>query len=387
VRQLEEYAAKSSKLSVIESLIESGAMSRSELAEKIGLSRSALTELSRELIEAGLVRETSVVHDGQRQGRPSVLLALNENRGYVLGVSLQDETALLVLCDIHGNVLQNHSFELTTRPEACATAIRDGMKHILQNKGIQKKQLLGIGLAISGFVDPHSGVCIRSNELDWSDVPIVSIVQRVTGVPTYLENDANAVATGEKLFGNTRKLRNFTIVTLSYAIGAGHYVGGRLYRGASGGAGEIGHYTMDPNGLSCRCGKKGCLDTISGIAAMVDLARKQSLMVENLQDIERLASLGNTVATAMLRNAGQVLGLGVSYLIQTNNPEAVLFAFTEEIEGGIFLTAVRQSIENNILPRFLPTTKLLFHRAAKSFWARGAASIAAHEFLRAQASL
>jgi predicted NBD/HSP70 family sugar kinase/biotin operon repressor len=386
VRQLEEYAAKSSKLSVIESLIESGAMSRSDLAEKLGLSRSALTELSRELIEAGLIRETSVVHDGQRQGRPAVLLALNEHRGYVLGVSLQNGTALLVLCDVHGNVLQNHSFDLTPRPEACAAAIRDGMKFILQSSGFQKKQLLGIGLAISGFVDPHAGVCIRSNELDWSDVPIVSIVQRVTGVPTYLENDANAVATGEKLFGNTRKLRNFTIVTLSNAIGAGHYVGGRLYRGETGGAGEIGHYTMDLNGLACRCGKKGCLDTISGVTAMVDLARKQSLTADTLQDIERLASAGNPAATGILRNAGQTLGLAVSYLIQTNNPEAVVFAFTESIERGIFLTAVRQAIENNILPRFLRTTKLLFHRAEKSFWARGAASIAAHEFLREQAS-
>lgn len=120
---------------------------------------------------------------------------------------------------------------------------------------------------------------------------------------------------------------------------------------------------------------------------MVDLARKQSLAVENLQDIERLASVGNTAATSILRNAGQALGLAVSYLIQTNNPEAVLFAFIEDVEGGIFLTSVRQAIENNILPRFLPTTKLLFHRAAKSFWARGAASIAAHEFLRKQASL
>lgn len=387
LRQAEEYASNSSKLSVIEALIEAGAMSRSDLAERIGLSRSALTELSRELIEAGLIRETSVVHDGQRQGRPSVLLALNEHRGYVLGVSLQNGTALLVLCDVHGNVLQNHSFDLTPQPEACAIAIRDGMRFLLQSKGIQKKQLLGIGLAISGFVDPHSGICLRSNELDWSDVPIVSIVQRVTGVPTYLENDANAVATGEKLFGNTRKLRNFSIVTLSNTIGAGHYIGGRLYRGGSGGAGEIGHYTIDPEGLPCLCGKNGCLDTISGVTAMVDLARKKSLTVANLEEIERLASTGNPVATGILRSAGQALGLAVSYVIQTNNPEAVLFAFIENIEGGIFLTSVRQTIENNILPRFLPTTKLLFHRAAKSFWARGAASIAAHEFFRAQASL
>lgn len=387
MRPNEHYAVKSSKLWVIESLIESGAMSRSDLAEKIGLSRSALTELSRELIEAGLIRETSVVRDGQRQGRPSVLLALNEHRGYVLGVSLQNGNAVFVLCDIHGNVLQSRCCELDPAPETVANVIRDSLRQLLQSQGLRKQQVLGIGLAISGFVDPHAGVCVHSNQLGWHDVPIVEIVKRITGVPAYVENDANAVASGEKLFGNTRKMSNFCIVTLVNSIGAGHYVAGRLYRGESGGAGEIGHFTMDLNGLPCPCGKKGCLDTISGVRAMVELARNRSLEVENLQDLEKLAAAGNPIAIDILRTAGQALGLAVSCVIQTNNPEAILFAFTEDIVGGMFMTSVRQTIENNILPRFLPTTKLLFHRVTTSFWARGAASVAAHEFLRAQASL
>lgn len=387
LRSNEQYAMRSSKLWVLESLIESGAMSRSDLAEKIGLSRSGMTQLSRDLIEAGLIREISVVHDGKRQGRPSVLLGLNEHCGYVLGVSLQDATASLALCDIHGNVLENRCCELDPIPESVANVIRDELRHLLRSQGIRKNQLLGIGLAISGFVDPHAGVCIHSNQLGWHDVPVVEIVKRITGVPTYVENDANAVATGEKLFGNTRKMSNFTIVTLSNAIGAGHYVAGKLYRGESGGAGEIGHLTMDLNGLPCPCGKKGCLDTISGVQAMVELARSRSLRVGNLQELEKLASTGNSIAADILRRAGQTLGLAVSCVIQTNNPEAVLFAFTENIMGGIFMTSVRQAIENNILPRFVPTTKLLFDRVTNSFWARGAASIAAREFLCAQASL
>lgn len=366
--------------------MQNGSMSRSDLAGKIGLSRSALTELSRELIEAELIRETSVVRDAQRQGRPSVLLALNEHRGYTLGASLQGNTVSLALCDVHGTILETQCCELTPTPETVAKTIRDGMRHLIQARAIHKNQVLGIGLAISAFVDPHAGVCVHSNQLGWHDVPIVDIVKRITGVPVYVENDANAVATGEKLFGNTRKMSNFSIITLSNAIGAGHYIAGNLYRGESGGAGEIGHQTMDLNGLPCPCGKKGCLDTISGVGAMVTLARSRSLTADNLQDMEKLASNGNPIATEILRRAGQTLGLAVSYLIQMNNPEAVLFAFTEDVAGGIFMTSVRQSIENNILPRFLPTTKLLFHRVTGSFWARGAASIATHEFFRAQLS-
>lgn len=381
-----QFTAKTSKLSVIEALIEHGALSRSDLAERIGLSRSALTELSRELIENRLIRETSVVHDGQRQGRPSVLLALNEYRGYVLGVSIQGHVAQTALCDVYGNVLEERSIRMSPEPEATAKAIKSGLRELLQSASLQKREVLGIGLAISGFVDRGSGICVRSNELGWSDVRIGEIVKRITGVPTYVENDANAVAMGEKLFGDAKKLNNFTIVTLGDSIGAGHFVGGHLYPGASGGAGEIGHYTMQPNGLPCRCGKAGCLDTISGATAMIELARSRSLKVTSVQNLEHLAAGGNPRATEILRQAGQMAGLAVSYVVQTNNPEMVLFAFTEDIAGGLFLTTIRQAIENNILPRFLPTTQLLFQRVTKAFWAKGAASIAAHEFFRERVS-
>jgi predicted NBD/HSP70 family sugar kinase len=205
-------------------------------------------------------------------------------------------------------------------------------------------------------------------------------------VTTSLENDANAVAMGEKLFGDAKKMDNFTIVILADSIGAGHFVRGELYPGASGGAGEIGHCTIQADGLPCRCGKVGCLDTISGREAMVKLAQQCSLKVTSVRDLERLAAGGNAHATEILRRAGQAAGLAVSYIIQTNNPEMVLFAFTEDIAGGLFLTTIRQTVENNVLPRFLPVTQLLFQKVTESFWAKGAASIAAHDFYRNRVS-
>lgn len=385
LRKLEHFS-KSSRLSVIEALIEFGPMSRSDLASNLNLTRSALTELSRELMARNLVRETSVRHNGGRQGRPSTLLELNEQCGYFIGVCITDHPPMLVLCDLYGNVIGGCEIAATDQPEAIAKAIKMGIDRLLKASGISKKAILGIGLAISGFVDPEQGVCRHSNELGWYDVPIVEVVTRISGIPTYIENDANAVASGEKIFGHARKAENFTIVTLNRTIGAGHYIHGNLYRGQNGGAGEIGHCTMIPDGQLCRCGKRGCLDTIAGSKAILDVAHECQLVAETVLGIEALAVNGNMAAINILRRAGQALGLAVANIIQITNPEMVLFAFSEDIRNGILLTSVRQTIENNIFPRFLPKTRLLFHQVDENFRARGAASIAAHEFFRLQAS-
>jgi predicted NBD/HSP70 family sugar kinase len=380
--------ASSSKLSIIEALIEFGPMSRSDLADLIGLSRSALTELSRDLIAMDIMHETSVSYNKQRRGRPSVLLALNAEHGYFVGVCITDhQSPLLALCDLHGNPLNQIAIAVTDDPKVIAQNIKNGISNLLVGKHILLKKVLGIGLAMSGFVDRERGVCLHSISLGWSDVRIAEMVHCATGIPTYIDNDANTVATGEKLFGHAREAKNFSIITLSNTVGCAHYIGGRLYRGENGGAGEIGHCLSDPDGVLCRCGRVGCLDTIAGFDAMLRSAKKHQLAVASFHDLEQLAANGNPQAVTILRRAGHALGLAVANLIQINNPEMVLFACTEAFHNGLFVASIRQTIENNILSRFLPSTSLLFYSVEKDFWARGAASIAAHEFLIAQASL
>jgi predicted NBD/HSP70 family sugar kinase len=201
-------------------------------------------------------------------------------------------------------------------------------------------------------------------------------------VESYVGNDANAVAIGEKLFGRARDLRHFSSVILGGNIGCAHYIEGNLYRGYDGGAGEIGHVTLDVDGPRCRCGKNGCLDMFAGGIAMQSIAQKAGLACESVHDIEALAAVGNAEAMNILRKGGQALGLAVASLIQINNPECVLFADVEGFGKGIFQATTRQVIENNILPRFLASTEIIFHQVERSFLARAAASIAAQQYLR-----
>lgn len=379
--------AISSRLAVIEALLEAGPLSRTQLADMTQLSRSVITEVSHDLITLGLLDEMPVIHDKERRGRPSILLTVNATHAYFVGVSITETPPLMVLVDTLGNVVSQHEITEHNEPQEVAVSIQQGMNRLLCPKNIAPQQVLGIGIAASGFVDHSKGVCIYSAALNWNNVPITDIVSKATGISTYIDNDANAIAIGEKLFGMAREFANFSILTLGRNIGCAHYIDGRLYRGHNGGAGEIGHITIALKGPTCPCGKQGCLDMIASSTAILSAAREQHLAVQTVADVEALAMNGNSSAIAILREAGHALGLAVASIIQINNPKVVVFADIVGFGNGLFSTATLQATENNILPRFLSSTRLLFHQVEQSFVTRGAASIAAHQYLLACAGV
>jgi predicted NBD/HSP70 family sugar kinase len=371
----------SSYVNIIEALLENGSMSRSELASSTGLSRSALTEMSRVLIEHQFVEESPSVIDKQRKGRPSIMLSLNAKYGYFVGVGLTEDPPLMALTDCHGNVLAEHQIGMMMDPEAIAAAIEHGINDLTQASSISREKVLGIGVALSGHVNHARGICLHSNMLGWHDVPIAQIVERVTEIPTYIDNDAHAVALGQKLFGLAKDLKSFTVIMLGKKIGGGSYVQGRLYRGNTGAAGEIGHCTVALGGPLCECGKEGCLEVFATSLALLRNAAEIGLQVGDVGELEALAAAGESKAIALLKHAGSALGIAVANSIQINNPELVLFADLVGFGDGVFTRSARQAIENNIMPHLLSTTRLEFHSVEKDFMVRGAASIAAHQFL------
>jgi predicted NBD/HSP70 family sugar kinase len=373
--------ASSSYVNIIEALLENGSMSRSELADTTGLSRSALTEMSRILIQDGFLEESPSPYDKQRKGRPSIMLSLNAKYGYFVGVGLTEHPPLMALTDCHGNVLAEHEIGMVMEPAEVAAAIGRGITYLTHASHISRDQVLGIGVALSGHVDHAQGMCLHSNMLGWHDVAIAAIVERVTEIPTYIDNDAHAVALGEKLFGLARELKSFTVVMLGKKIGGGSYMQGRLYRGHTGAAGEIGHCTVAPGGPRCECGKEGCVDVFASSSALLRRAAELDLPAEAIGELEALAAQGDVKAIELLHHAGSALGIAVANSIQINNPELVLFADLVGFGDGIFITSARQAIESNIMPHLLATTRLEFRSVENDFMVRGAASIAAHQFL------
>jgi predicted NBD/HSP70 family sugar kinase len=372
---------RSAKSATIAALLQHEQLSRSELAEITGVSPASITEVSQNLLQQGLLLELPVPQIGKRRGRPSVKLCLQASHSYFVGISISEVASPMVVTDLQGHILARQAIPFCKTPAELTAAIRKNYAPLLRDAGIQRARVRGVGITVAGIVDPELGVCRYCAALNWRDVPVSDMIGKALKLPAWVENDANAVAVGEKFFGRARDYLNFTSIVLARTIGSAHYVHGMLYRGHDGGAGEIGHITMDPKGALCRCGRNGCLETIAGGAALRAAAKECGLTVNGMGDLEALAIQGNTNAARLLRNAGAALGAAVAYLVHINNPECILFTDMEGFDNGVFRTATRQAIENSILPRFLGSTQIVFGDAEPGFLPRSAASIAAFEYL------
>jgi predicted NBD/HSP70 family sugar kinase len=372
---------RSARSTVMEALVQRGEISRADLALSTGLSRSTVTEVIQLLLDGGMLQELPAAYAEQRRGRPAIRLSLRAAHGYFVGVGISEVHSTMQLADLCGRMLADCDLPAFSGPEEMTAQIRRGVKQLVRAAKIGQKSIRGLGLALPGIVDQRQGLCRFSSTLGWRDVAIVGMVRAAVGVPTFVSNDADAAAVGQKLYGSAREIKNFASILLGRTIGCAHVIDGRLYRGHDGSAGEIGHMTIDPRGAPCRCGKRGCLDTIAGGVAIREKAKAAGLAIGSMRDLERLASDGSRIAAGLLREAGEGLGLAVAGLVQINNPETVLFADLEGFGNGLFYTATRQTIENNILPRLLPSTQIVFQPVEYSFLARGAASVAAQAYL------
>jgi predicted NBD/HSP70 family sugar kinase len=374
---------QSAKTSVIAALLQHDRLSRLELSDKTGVSPAGITEVTQKLLQLKLLVETPSASPEKRRGRPTLQLSLQPSHSCFVGINLGEGETLLAITDLKGRVLARRPVPPTKSPADIPEAARKTFAAALKAASIPRSRVRGIGIAVAGIVDAEEGICRYSAALDWRDVPIARMIGDELELKAWADNDANAVAIGEHIFGNARDYDHFTSIVLGRTIGSAHYMHGIPYRGHDGSAGEIGHITVDPQGRVCRCGRNGCLDTIAGGFALRQAAHEQGLDVQNMRDLEELAMRGDRKAAHLLRAAGKALGAAVASLVHFNNPQAVLFTDLEGFENGVFRTATRQAIENGIMPRYLGSTELLFTTADPVSLARGAASIAAFNYLMA----
>lgn len=355
-----------------------GGMTRSDLVTTSGLSKAAISGISRELIEMGIVHETTAVYG---QGRPSVLLDFAPDGAYFLGISMLNTPAIIALCDLKGNIVDQICVPISKDPDTFTSIVAQAIPQIIGKNPNAAANIKGIGVAIAGLVNKEQNTCIKSTHLGWQGVPLASMIAEKTGIPTFIENDAKALAVSAKLFGEARDLTTFTVISLSDGIGSAHFIRGNLHRGSHGGAGEIAHATIEQNGLPCRCGKNGCLDTISSINAILQTARSSGIEVDSLNALEQVAASGDTQAISIIHRAGNALGIAISHIIQINDPQMVLLYHQEKSFSGLFATVIQQSIERNVLPRLSGLTPIHSQKLSDEMWAVGAASIVAHKFL------
>ena len=361
-----------------------GPIGRAEIARRTGLSPATLTSVTAELISQNLVIEKEA--GDSSGGRRPILLVINPKGGYVVGIKLTEDHAIFALTDLDATVIAKSSMELMHhQPDRVVDDLAKMVTQFIQEQGIAKKQLLGVGLGLSGIVDAERGILRQSPIYGWKDLPLQNLLQRKLRIPTYIENDVNTLTLTEKWFGHGLQLDNFLIVTVGRGIGMGIVVNGQFYHGQSGGAGEFGHTVIEPDGLVCACGKRGCLEAYVGDPGLVRAAQEAGIYgqdippVQNVDELLTYARQGNPVAVGIYANAGHKLGLGIANLINLFDPKKIIISGEGTCAGDLLFVPMKESIRENTMPGMYDPQTVEIAEWGDDAWARGAAGMVLRE--------
>jgi N-acetylglucosamine repressor len=368
------------RASVLNSIRQHGPISRVDVARRTGLSVGAITALTRELVENGLIYEKQ--EGDSRGGRPPILLALQPEGAYVVGAKLTEDHITFALTNLDADVIGRLTLvNPSVEPEAVAQRMADGIHRLVADSNIQRSRLLGVGIGMAGIVDAETGVCLASPILGWENVPFADLVEQRTILPVYLDNDVNTLTLVEKLYGAGVGSNHFLTITVGRGIGLGIVVNGQLYRGM-GGAGEFGHTVLDPQGYVCDCGKRGCLETFVGDPWLLRRAAEHALHYNTIEELFTAALNGQQQMVDLIRQAGTSLGYGIAILINILNPQLLIFSGEGMRYGEMLLQPMREALYANSMTALSVGLKLHTEPLGDDAWARGAASLVLQELFR-----
>jgi predicted NBD/HSP70 family sugar kinase len=302
-----------------------GALPRAEIARRLGLSRASLTRITRELLDAGLLREGETERRGAT-GRPSEMLHLREQSRHFLGIKLTGDALYAVVTDLGASVVASHEEPLSSRR---VDDVVGQIARVTADFALAFPLLDSIGVCLAGQLGRSTGHIVIQDSpfLGWSEVALAELVAEATGFPCDLENDVQALTAAEYWFGAGAGLDSMAMITVGTGLGFGLIVNGGLVEGAHRRAGRIAHLMIDSNGPLCDHGHHGCASsylTTAAILAAID-ASAGTAGVDEATAI-RLARQGDAAATRAFDAAGWALGVMIARVVNLVDPACVVLS-------------------------------------------------------------
>jgi glucokinase-like ROK family protein len=355
---------------VVNCLREKRRLSRVELARELGLTPAAITRITSDLIQEGYIREGGP--GNSNRGRKPILLELNTSAAYAIGIDLQHLDRLhaaLVNLDCERLWRVERSIPETSLP-TLVTQIQEAVEELTRIAGVAREAIFGVGVSFPGIVDYETGSVVLAANLNWENVPLRAHIQEALGMLTFLDNESNAAALGEYWYGQADVPSDFVYISVGTGIGSGLILGGRVYRGDQGTAGELGHMIVQPDGPMCRCGARGCLEAVAAepavlswlVAEMEKEASSRISPPKRPREIYEAANANDPLACQAVRRMGRYLGIGVTNLINLLNPGTVIIGGSVWCVIDLLLEETRRTVAENAVTaqargtRIIPST-------------------------------
>lgn len=347
---------------VLRLLRDQGPRSRTGIAADTGLPKATITSLIGELAERGLVRETSEERSGS-VGRPGLLVEIDGQGFCGIGVELSVDYLSAVALTLRGDAVYQHQIAVDARaagPEAVLDAAAELVREALRATGRAGARCVGVALATQGTAAPGEGAVTYAANLGWQDVRVLDGLARrllPDTPPLGLENDAKLGAIAEYMAISDTDIQDVLYVTGGVGIGGGIISGGRLLRGSAGFSGEIGHMPLNPGGDPCVCGRRGCWETMVGMAALLrqvadpgDPVHDPSLDLETrLADVAARVARGDARTLAALEKTADGLALGLALLVDVLNPRLVVLGGYFARLGEHMIDRVRAGVRERVM--------------------------------------
>ncbi|MFN8382825.1 MAG: ROK family transcriptional regulator [Anaerolineales bacterium] len=394
----QNYIRETNLSSVLRLIHSQAPISRAQLAVITGLNKSTVSSLVDELIERNLVHEAGSNSSGA--GRPATLLEINSQAGLIIGVELGVDFVSVAVTDFLGNIIWRRREDANPN-EGQQKMIEQTLRIAKEAMTAGKKKntpFLGMGLATPGTVDIKEGMLIFAPNLHWRNVPFGKIFSEQTKLKVFVENDANAAATAEHLFGTTRKCQDFLFVFAGVGIGGGLFLNGKIYRGKNGYAGEIGHSPImaEPTSTVCHCGNRGCWETyanqysiIQRVQARLEVKRTSiipKLMADHnspltIPLIKQAADAGDKEAIDSFAEAGHAMGQGFAGLINIFNPDKIVLGGPLSVAGEYLLPSIKETMKRHSMPEIDQQVEVLLSPFGPDASLIGAIAIVADDIL------
>jgi predicted NBD/HSP70 family sugar kinase len=369
---------------VIEALGQHGVASRADIARATGLSRTTVSSLVGDLKGAGLLVERPAPDDGHDQsvGRPPVLLSFDRSAGAVVGIDFGHSHIGVVVGDLSHTVLAElwRDVDVDSSASHGLDIATELVESALEEAGVDRERVLGVGMGIPGPITSGNGTVGSTSILPgWVGVDAASAMRERLGMVVRVENDANLGALAELVWGAGRGAQDFIFVSVRSGIGGALVVDGHLYRGSGGTAGELGHTLFRENGEVCRCGNRGCLETVAGTSAVAgafNAVRGEEIEVHEL--IER-AHAGDSLAQRVIADAGRSIGVAVGNLCNVFNPERVIIGGDLSAAGDVLLAPIAESISRYAIPSAAAEVEVVAGQLGRRAEVMGALALILHE--------
>ncbi|HEU5139230.1 MAG TPA: ROK family transcriptional regulator [Bacillales bacterium] len=375
---------------VLNTIREEGPISRADVAKTTKLTPPTVSNIVKELIESGIIIEKN--QGVSRGGRKPTMLVINARNFYVIGLDVGPKDIKVILTDLNANIVEQFQKNIPKdiSSEGLLALMKESIRPLLETSHVDQHKFLGIGVGMHGMVDVEKGVSLFAPNLQLRDIPIKESLEEEFKMIVKVENDARAMALGEAWFGNGNGAESAVCVNVGRGIGAGIIINGKLFHGEHFIGGEIGHMTIDIDGPKCSCGNYGCLQALAAGPVITDRAAKEiatgrESLLEQLAEgdlqsitgemVHRAAEKGDPLSVEILDEIGRYLGIGLTNLIHTVNPDRIVIGGGVAKSGDYILDSIKKTIAQRALTDKAKRTGVHLSKLGEHATAIGAISL------------